>query len=655
MKGFDAGACVRGSVRSLEGMSLLLRFEVGVWRLLGAVATGGGLLCPAAVLAQSVPVVSQPVVQALPSPHTQRLNAALARLGRDPRDAGALVEAGDAARGLGDLEAAIGFYRRADEAAPGNARAKAGLAAAYVMTGDPVSAIPVFGAAEKAGAAPRDIAADRGLAYDLVGDNATAQRHYAVALSAGGGDEVRTRLALSQAMGGDQKAAEATLMPLLRKQDKPAWRARAFTLAIAGETRQAVDVAESILPPRLAESIAPYLRYMPRLTRAQQAAAANLGRFPRASEIGRDDPRIAAYAPPRMAAVDTALIPKGEPLDGGRAGKRTKAKTVSTRTRTARAERAEEAAVAPARKPALALADPDRVAPPEPKPAIESSGELPPVKPAIELPPAAAAPALPASPPPPSSPPVPSEPAPPPKLMQVATATSSLAATPAQAPTPAAAPTEPAARPQAAPTAPAPTPTPTPTPAPGFDLARLPAAAPAAAASAPETPPPAPSGPPPAVPPAPAPVSLAEVFADLGRPAVQAAPVSGAVDISRIEPPRAEPKPEPKPEKAAEKPKPKKPAPPPHPSRIWVQVGVGRDKAAIAYDWRRYGREAPALFKGRQPQISEMGRTNRILAGPFQTQKAANDFVAELKKAGIEGALPWTSPAGQVVDVLPEK
>lgn len=131
---------------------------------------------------------------------------------------------------------------------------------------------------------------------------------------------------------------------------------------------------------------------------------------------------------------------------------------------------------------------------------------------------------------------------------------------------------------------------------------------------------------------------------------MQAGPTSGAVDIRKIEPARPEPKPEPKVE---EKPKPKKPAPPAHPSRIWVQIGVGRDKKAIAFDWRRYAKQEPALFKGRKAYVSEMGRTNRILAGPFETQKAANEFIADLKKAGFEGVLPWTSPAGQVVDVLP--
>ncbi len=94
---------------------------------------------------------------------------------------------------------------------------------------------------------------------------------------------------------------------------------------------------------------------------------------------------------------------------------------------------------------------------------------------------------------------------------------------------------------------------------------------------------------------------------------------------------------------------------PSHPSRIWVQIGVGRDKSAIAFDWRRYTRENAALLKGYSPYVSEMGRTNRVLIGPFATQKAANVFLADAKKQGFSDALPWTSPAGQVVDPLSGK
>ncbi|WP_404480317.1 SPOR domain-containing protein [Novosphingobium sp. BL-52-GroH] len=672
-----------------------VRLDHLVSRLLSGAALAGVLIGTSPAFAQGAPVVSRPVVQSLPSADSKRLNAALATIGRNPRDVAALIEAGDSARALQDYAAAIGFYRRADEASPGNARVKAGLASAFVLSGDPVSAIPLFDAADLAGATPSLISADRGLAYDLVGDNASAQRYYAMALpslSGAAADELRTRLAVSQAIGGQGDEAYRTLLPLLNKQDKPGWRTRAFTLAIAGQTAEAVDVAQKILPAQLAQNIAPYLRYMPRLTRAQQAAAANLGRFPRASEVGRDDARIAAYAPPRASAAGNGLIPKGEPFGTGgtklaKAGAAKPGRAVKTPpyARPAKADGAQPS-LATSRTTTLAAADPDRVAPPEVNPTIErDTGELPPIGSAnggsrVELPSAVAAPRPVLA---PDSGPV-QAPAPVPARVAQASPSPVSKAPVAKAP------------------------------APGFDLARMSATQPSPSAPvppspAPLTPSPAPAAPSPATAAvaaprvaAPAQPSLADIFADLGKPTAAAVPVPGAVDIRMITPApppsRVPPKSElakPEPLKVAEaepadgkanvdpkaattrtkdakakdaktkaaeakaaadaKAKAKKPAPPAHPSRIWVQVGVGRDKAAIAFDWRRYNREAPALFKGRQPYVSEMGRTNRVLIGPFATQKAASAFLADARKQGFSDALPWTSPAGQVVDALSAK
>ncbi|MDE8650404.1 tetratricopeptide repeat protein [Novosphingobium album (ex Liu et al. 2023)] len=666
-----------------------MRFDRRLAGYLANAAVAAALGFPACGIAQTqgaVPTVSRAVVQPLPGRDALRLNAALSRLGRDPRDVDALIEAGEAANAMGDVEAAAGFFKRADQIAAGNPKVKAGLAGAMVLSGNPVDAIPLFEQAEKAGATPTDIGADRGLAYDLVGDNATAQKFYTDALSRKDDDAVRMRLALSQAIAGDAKGSEATLMPLLRKQDKPAWRTRAFTLAIAGDTKQAVQIAETILPGQLAQSIAPYLRYMPRLTPAQQAAAANLGKFPRASEIGHDDPRIAAYAPrlgarPTVAAADAALIPQGKPLgkDGAAAsGTKASAARASTREAAAKATR-------------LARADTVRVAPPDPKPAIErdSDGELPPVL--------ANATPTPISAPTPAAAPTP---APPPSVAAQRVAVADAAPRPA-APSPATSLPAPASSTPASVPTPAPaSSTPGAAPNAGFDLSALPS-------SQGGTAPPAERSPADileAATPAgtasraaavaaglPTPglaesaraererLSLAEAFADLGTPSAQAAPISGAVDIRKIEPARPEPKPEARPadatppedkktadKKAADKTaaaadkkaaakKPAKPAPPSHPSRIWVQLGVGRDKAAIAYDWRKWSKQAPTLFKGKSAYVSDMGRTNRILAGPFESNKAATAFIAQLDKAGIDGSHIWTSPAGQVVDALPAK
>lgn len=142
---------------------------------------------------------------------------------------------------------------------------------------------------------------------------------------------------------------------------------------------------------------------------------------------------------------------------------------------------------------------------------------------------------------------------------------------------------------------------------------------------------------------APAPRSLSDAFAEFAVPSTDATPAAGAVDIRRIKPARPEAK------KPAEPPK---PPPPSHPSRIWVQMATGRDKAALGYDWRRLARDKAEALRGKAAFISAWGQTNRLLTGPFQSEAAANSFIAQLRRADVDGAFVWTSPAGQVVDAL---
>ena len=750
-----------------------VRRRLGAW--LASVGCVGLLACSTAGWAQSASV-SRPVVQGLPSASSQRLSAALARIARDPRDFSALIDAGDAANSMGDPEAAAGFYKRADSIAPNNARIKAGLARALVLQGNPTEAIPLFAQAESSGAA-LDVTSDRGLAFDLVGDPVTAQRYYQSALARRDDDEVRRRLGVSMAIAGNAAGSDAMLMPLLRKQDKPAWRAHAFALAIAGKTKEAVDTVNAILPPTLAQSVTPYLRYMPRLTRSQQAAAVNLGKFPRASEIGRDDPAIAAYAltAPRLASADAALIPRGKQLGMGRTRAASAPDATAARPLTGSERRARDKAARLARAEAIQSA---RTAPPDPMPTIDrgDGDELPalatstpmPMPGAVTAPArvvsAASAPTYERAPAPtatlepsksarPSlavarptgpaivrtgsltlpavSPPSPELPA---ATMPVATDRASTADTvPAvAAPTRSSAPIEIA---RAAPNPIVRRPERTSADDRGFDLANL-GTTPSTVSTAlgapmPSTPAAVPDQ-------AAGGVSLEQAFADLGAPSRAPAPIAGAVDVRSIDPakppaqaevaqldlkrdvkPAVAGKPDPVGKKGAAsrlaaaddnldarvatdkkkvtgkdakradaklgdekladaKPtiggksakltdakaldakkndakKADKKALPSHPSRIWVQVGVGRDKAAIGFDWRKFVKQDPALFKARQPYISDMGRTNRVLAGPFETQKAAADLLAKLKKADFAGAFIWTSPAGQVVDPLPVK
>ncbi|MBT2135841.1 SPOR domain-containing protein [Croceibacterium sp. LX-88] len=371
---------------------------------LALMASAAGVLLSVAV---SPAAQAQPVVQPLPDPATYRLNEALRQLAQDPRSINALVDAGQASIALEDPESALGFFRRAEAVNPNDGRVKAGLAAVMVRQGQPLEALRLYDEAEKAGEAMLLHAPDRGLAFDLIGDNVRAQKEYSASLNFAPDPRVVQRLALSQAIAGNQAAAEATLLPLLQKSDLSAYRTRAFSLAILGKSDEAVTIAETMLPERLSSRLAPYLRYMPRLTRAQQAAAANLGTFPPAAQIGRDDPAVVAYAAqlgvlpsvpasaPSGGSADSRLVPAGEPL--GR------------RDNTSRIPRREEV---PAPQPAA----PPTPAPTPPRPAVQAPqvAQVPqpqPIEPPRPAPVVVSA--LPQTPAPPPAP-VPEEPPPPP-------------------------------------------------------------------------------------------------------------------------------------------------------------------------------------------------------------------------------------------------
>lgn len=250
-----------------------------------------------ALAAQAERVSAQrEIVQPLPAEGERKLGDALSRLARNSLDATALLDAGEAALELGDIDAATGFFGRANELSPGNSRSKVGLAKAYTRSRRPVEALRLFAEAEQAGVANARMAEDRGLAFDLVGDSASAQQLYRLALANGAGPETTRRLALSLAISGDREGFEDTLLPLLQQRDVAAFRTRAFGLAILGDAREAKDIANTMLPAGVGGRMAAYFEYMPRLTKAQQAAAGNLGVFPRTASIGTDDAGIAGYA-----------------------------------------------------------------------------------------------------------------------------------------------------------------------------------------------------------------------------------------------------------------------------------------------------------------------------------------------------------------------
>jgi len=565
------------------------------------------------VLGGAASAQSYAVVQPLPPPASADLSAALQRLARSPADFDALIAAGRASLAMGDIDAATGFFGRADAVRPGDPRVKAGLASANLKSDRPIEALQLFDQAQAAGAAPVTLAADRGLAFDLVGDNASAQAQYRLALTQGPDAEISRRLGLSLAISGDKKGFEATLLPLLQRRDFAAYRARAFGLAILGQQDEAVSIVEAVMPRDLASRITPYLSYMPKLTRAQQAAAGNLGAFPRAAQIGRDDPRFAQYAGASTSApLGSAdrLAPAGQPLGP-------KAQTVTSRKPTAAdrkrqrdeekrlaalAEQQRKAALAAAKKPPVTITraelPPTQVVrpsapPPSPPPAVVQQVTLP-----------APPPPPPPSPPPPSPPPPPSAPA-----IQLPVQQQPVV------------------------------------------VAQLPPSTAAPSISLPEVQ----AAPPVVIAPTPSPdedVSVADAFADLTNASGARAPAAGAVDITAIKPKREAA--EPPPPVAKPKAPPPPPPPPPKPkvpSRMWVQVATGKDVKALAFDWRKFGKKAPALLGKRDAYTAKWGETRRLVTGPFDSAKAANAFVADLKKAGID-AFTFTSDAGEEVAPL---
>lgn len=576
-----AGICAR----PVERNSIVSRIAAG-----SLVAAWGKLFCLGGA-ALAVPVAAQSsdaaqsraVVQPLPPAGVEELNTALLRLARNSRDLDALIDAGNASLRLNDIDAAIGFFGRADELSPGNPQVKIGLAGAFVRSERPLEALRLFDEAERAGASSAALAEERGLAYDLVGDPVSAQVQYARAIAARPNDEVTRRLALSQAISGDRTAFEKTLYPLLEQRNLAAYRTRAFGLAIMGDESEAVAIAEAVMPASLSAQMTPYLRYMNRLTKAQQAAAGNLGIFPRAAQIGRDDPRIAQYGGATSAAVpvrraDAALTPQGEPLGPANAGKSAK------RLRPDRGTSAVPAA-APSPTVAATAVSATRVAV-NPRPLVAVPAATGPTH--SELPVTQAAPA-------------------------------SQTAGPDFGPGPPA--TQAAALPPA-PRAPQNSPI----------VQQIPAASPKAAAAG---------------------VSVADAFAGFSLESV-APDKTGAVDIAVIQPKRdvlakAAPKAAPKPLA--------KPEPPKNPSRVWVQIATGRDRKALAFDWRRISRKMPDVLGGKaktpvKPYITSWGQTNRLLAGPFAHEKAAQAAVAALKAGGLD-SFTFTSAAGQAMDELP--
>lgn len=286
-----------------------------------------------ALAAAPMPLFAQEVVQPLPgSTDADRLGDVMRRVAQNPRNVDALVEAAELSLHLDDLSGAASLLARAEKVDARDPRVKAGMGSILVRSERPGEALRYFSQAEAAGLAPAKFAGDRGLAYDLVGDQGRAQRDYRLALANAPSDEIVRRYALSLGISGRKDQALEQLDPLLRKTDRAAWRARAFILAMGGDLPEATRIAATMMPPQLAQGLQPFFQRLPTLPATDRAFAVHFGET-RATPERLADARLAPNLPPLTPEAPVALasatpiaVPTPAPMsreDRRRAGRQT--------------------------------------------------------------------------------------------------------------------------------------------------------------------------------------------------------------------------------------------------------------------------------------------------------------------------------------------
>jgi Flp pilus assembly protein TadD len=295
----------------------------------------------ALVLATAASAASaQGVVQALPgTTDADKLGDVMRQLASNPRDVDALIKAGDLSMGLGDLSGAAALFARAEKVNPRDGRAKAGMASILVRSERPGEALRYYAQAEGLGLDPRKFAADRGLAYDLIGQQDRAQRDYRVALRDAPDDETIRRYALSLGISGKPELAIQQLNPLLLKSDRGAWRSRAFIIAMNGDVAGAEKIATTMMPAGTAQGLQPFFQRLPSLPASDRAFAVHFGEVhatPTRLADARMTPPLGMLAPDPTAPIMVAAVPR--PVIVATSGK-------TKRNRRGKPDRTEMAAV----------------------------------------------------------------------------------------------------------------------------------------------------------------------------------------------------------------------------------------------------------------------------------------------------------------------
>lgn len=597
-----------------------------------------------------------------PTPEADALAADMRILGSNPFDLAALISAGERTLKLEDLDAAAAFFQRAERISPNDGRIKAGKARAFIQLGRPGEALRFFAEAEALGYDVDAIGAERGLAYDLIGEQERAQRTYRRALKRGADDETQRRYALSLGISGEREKALAQIDGLLRRSDRAAWRVRAFILAMSGDIAGAERIATSMLPDSMASGLAPFFRILPTLGPADRAFAVHFGEVRRSPERIADAKMIPVLPPLPYEAppvVQVAKLPAPVPSRGQ-----------AKRNRRGRNAPVDVAALVPRDLPP-ALPSPPSLRDMAPLPTdmtVESPPHIP-----VSYPPAV--------------PTVRRDPPRPAAAVEVARAPMNQGAR-GDTPLPVAQTTTPSA-----PNGPVPAGPPValansngpagtvltreedasvspPTAVAANSVERLAVAT--ALANVPPTPSVDKSRPRPVV----AERSILDrIIAGIGVPASEldvgaaaalpdpvpadgdarkqaaidkrAAEKKAAADKAAAEKKLAD-------KKAAEEKAAKAKAEKAAPARIWVQVAGGSSVRDLPKEWARLRAKAQANFRSRSAYTTPLRFTNRLLTGPFKSEDEAQNFVNQIAKSGLTGFV-FTSDAGQKIDKLPTK
>lgn len=547
-----------------------------------------------------------------------QLSENLKALARDPFNVDALLLAGGGALAVGDPNAAFGFFARAEELSPDNYRAKMGLGSALTQMEKSGEALRAFDEAIRLGAPEADLLADRGLAYDLAGDPKKAQRDYLAALKTRPSDEVTRRLALSLGVAGDRDSALARLEPLIKQNDQGAWRARAFILAMNGDSAGAEKIVRMVAPADMAQSLTGFMQRLPSLTIGAKAAAVHFGTLPASGQ----GPQMASLED-EFRPVDRAAVASLTSVELERKAVAANAPEPRQSRRQVREAKANDKVAQAASVPTRSIQIASQTSSEAAKPATPDTDDSSVIVAAAQEPTKAPAPSG-------------ARPGP---LFEVAAARPKQSMAVVMGPP--------------ASTAPAPIPSPIagPMPAPQDPVPQAPVVQREIAVAVANTPP---AAPPPA----------ARTLADLVRTleleeesAPVALPDAEKLRVLRIAAQRkAAAEEKARLEKAAEDRRIAEEAAKArrNPARTWVQIATGRNTDALPRTWRQIRDSAPKALDGQRAWYVSFRQTNRLLVGPVRSSSAARDLVNDLAREGVQATI-FSSEAGQEIERLSGK